>query len=283
MEETSSEERRAGSRLRLALLGGCCAALAAAVGGCGSSSKPSSGSAAAQTTVVSETAPESASTAAASSTSTAASSSKTTSSSATVPAAEAAIPTPGCRHVPPPPSRAGEQASRPTGHLDPNRSYTVTLQTNCGSIVIALAVREAPTIANAFAHLVELGYYNDLTFHRIVPGFVIQGGDPNGNGTGGPSWAVVEAPPSNLRYTKGTVAMAKSPAAAPGTAGSQFFIVVGEGVNLPPVYALVGHVVAGMGAVEAIARVPTEVPPSGGEASYPRVPVVIEKATLSAG
>jgi peptidyl-prolyl cis-trans isomerase B (cyclophilin B) len=120
-----------------------------------------------------------------------------------------------------------------------------------------------------------------LTFHRVVPGFVIQGGDPNGNGTGGPSWEVVEPPPANLRYTKGVVAMAKGGTAPSGASGSQFFIVTGSTVNLPPAYALVGHVVSGEKAVEAISHVPTEAAPEGGEASKPRVPIVIEKATLS--
>ena len=106
----------------------------------------------------------------------------------------------------------------------------------------------------------QTGYYNDLTFHRVVAGFVIQGGDPNGNGTGGPSWQIVEPPPANLRYTKGVVAMAKGPSAPSGTSGSQFFIVTGSNVSLPPVYALVGHVVSGENAVEAISHVPVEAP-----------------------
>jgi cyclophilin family peptidyl-prolyl cis-trans isomerase len=190
-----------------------------------------------------------------------------------VEAAAAAIPTPGCRHVPPPPSRAGEEVPKPTTTLNPAHSYTVTLTTNCGPIAIQLAVKEAPKIASTFAYLVGKGYYNQLTFHRIVPGFVVQGGDPNGNGSGGPSWQVVEAPPHNLRYTQGTVAMAKTPSAPSGAAGSQFFIVTGPSVNLPPEYALVGHVTAGEKNVEAIARVPTE-------SERPRVPVVIEKAAL---
>jgi peptidyl-prolyl cis-trans isomerase B (cyclophilin B) len=193
----------------------------------------------------------------------------------------AAIATPGCRHVPAPASRAGEQVSKPTETLDPQRSYSVTLNTNCGPIVIQLAVREAAKTTASFAHLVQSGYFNQLTFHRIVPGFVIQGGDPNGNGTGGPDWEVVEPPPAHLRYTKGTVAMAKSGATPSGASGSQFFIVTGPNVNLPAVYALVGHVISGENNVEAIARVPTEAPPEGGEASRPRVPVVIETATLA--
>jgi cyclophilin family peptidyl-prolyl cis-trans isomerase len=195
--------------------------------------------------------------------------------------AASSVDTPGCRHVQAPASRAGEQASKPTGQLDPARSYTVRLATNCGPIVIQLAIKEAPKTTASFAHLVQIGYYNDLTFHRVVAGFVIQGGDPNGNGTGGPSWEVVEPPPANLRYTKGVVAMAKGGAAPSGASSSQFFIVAGSNVNLPPVYALAGHVVSGENAVEAIARVPTEASPEGGEASKPRVPIVIERATLS--
>jgi len=212
--------------------------------------------------------------------STAAASLPETSTQATPPAAPA-IKVAGCRSVPAPPSRAGEEASKPTGQLDPARAYTVRLATNCGPIVIQLAVREAPKIAASFAHLVRVGYYNGLTFHRVVAGFVIQGGDPNGNGTGGPSWKVIEPPPANLRYTKGVVAMAKSGTAPSGTSGSQFFIVAGSSTNLPPVYALVGRVVSGEHAVESISRVPTEAAAEGGEASKPRIPIVIEHATLS--
>ncbi len=132
------------------------------------------------------------------------------------------------------------------------------MATTCGTIVIQLAVKEAPKTTASFAHLVQTGYYNGLTFHRIVQGFVIQGGDPNGNGTGGPSWQVVEPPPPGLRYTKGVVAMAKSGSAPSGASGSQFFIVTGSSTNLPPVYALVGRVLSGERTVQAIANVPTE-------------------------
>jgi cyclophilin family peptidyl-prolyl cis-trans isomerase len=199
---------------------------------------------------------------------------RTSSGSETQQTTSPAVQVRGCRSVPAPASRAGEQAPRPTAQLDPSRSYTVRLVTNCGDIVIQLAVKEAPKTASSFAHLVDLGYYNGLTFHRVVPDFVIQGGDPNGNGSGGPSWTVVEPPPATLRYTMGVVAMAKTSSAPSGSSGSQFFIVTGANVGLPPVYALVGHVVSGERAVQAIARVPTE-------GSTPRAPMVIERATLS--
>jgi peptidyl-prolyl cis-trans isomerase B (cyclophilin B) len=209
----------------------------------------------------------------------------TQASTETQPSATAAATPPpihvaGCRSVPAPAPRAGE-TPKPTEQLDPSRSYTVTLATNCGPIVIALAVHEAPKTTSSFAHLVQIGYYNDLTFHRVVPGFVIQGGDPAGNGTGGPNWSIVEPPPANLRYTKGVVAMAKGGTAPAGTSGSQFFIVTGANAGLPPVYALVGHVIGSERAVEAISRVPTGAPPEGGPASKPRAPMVIEKATLN--
>jgi peptidyl-prolyl cis-trans isomerase B (cyclophilin B) len=183
--------------------------------------------------------------------------------------------------VPAPASRAGEQASENAAPLDPARTYTVKLATNCGPIVIRLAVKEAPKTTSSFAHLVKLGYYNDLTFHRVVRGFVIQGGDPNGDGTGGPRWQIVEPPPPNLRYTRGVVAMARSGDAPAGASSSQFFIVTGQNVNLPPEYALVGRVTSGERAVNAISRVPTEPAPEGGEASKPLTPMVIERATLN--
>jgi peptidyl-prolyl cis-trans isomerase B (cyclophilin B) len=219
-----------------------------------------------------------------SATSTVPSQSTTTTPTSTAAAAQTAPSStriPGCRSVAAPASRAGEQASKATSRLDSRRSYTVRLATNCGPIVIQLSVREAPKTTSSFAHLVRAGYYNGLTFHRVVPGFVIQGGDPNGNGSGGPNWQVVEPPPANLRYTTGVVAMAKGGAAPSGASGSQFFIVVGTSVNLPPDYALVGHVISGEKAAEAISRAPTEAAPEGGEASKPSAPIVIERATLS--
>jgi peptidyl-prolyl cis-trans isomerase B (cyclophilin B) len=156
----------------------------------------------------------------------------------------------------------------------------VTLATNCGEIAIQLDVKQAPRTAASFASLVERGFYDNLTFHRVVPGFVIQGGDPNGNGTGGPGYHVTEPPPSDLQYTQGVVAMAKAQTEPPGTSGSQFFIVTGANANLPPQYALAGRVVAGQHAAQAISQIPTEAGPDG-EQSAPSRPIVIEKATLS--
>ena len=106
------------------------------------------------------------------------------------------------------------------------------MQTSCGTFEIALDTKRAPKTTNSFAYLADEGFYDDLTFHRIVPGFVIQGGDPLGTGTGGPGYSVDEKPPANLAYTKGTVAMAKSSAEPPGRSGSQFFVVTGADAGL---------------------------------------------------
>ncbi len=154
---------------------------------------------------------------------------------------------------------------------------TAVVETNCGTFDIALATSGAPMIANSFAYLAEEGFYNELTFHRIVPEFVIQGGDPLGTGAGGAGYEVVEAPPKNLKYTVGTVAMAKTSTAAPGTAGSQFYIVTGpQGETLPPEYALAGKVTTGLDVVKRIGEL-------GGEDEKPIEPVVIEKMTIERG
>lgn len=161
--------------------------------------------------------------------------------------------------------------------LDPAMRYVVTLTTNCGKIAIELDVRHAPRTTSSFAYLVERRFYDDLTFHRVAAGFVIQGGDPNGDGSGGPGYTVVERPPSNLRYTRGTVAMAKTETDPPGASGSQFFIVTAHDAPLPPQYALVGRVLGALTAVKAIGRLSTDPPQDGA----PTMPVVIEQARLS--
>ncbi len=160
--------------------------------------------------------------------------------------------------------------------LGKGEKATAVVETNCGSFEIALDTNRAPKIANSFAFLAEEGFYDDLTFHRIVPEFVIQGGDPAGNGSGGPGYSVVEKPPANLAYTKGVVAMAKSSADPPGSAGSQFFVVTGADAGLPAEYALLGNVSAGMPVVEKIGKLPVE-----GET--PKQTVLIESITIEKG
>lgn len=143
--------------------------------------------------------------------------------------------------------------------LDPSKTWQWVLNTNCGRIVVDLAVGAAPQTASSVAFLTEKNYYDGLSFHRVVPGFVIQGGDPSGDGTGGPGYTVTEAPPADLRYTRGVVAMAKRQTEPAGASGSQFFIVTGADVGLPPEYAFVGRVTAGMDVVAKIERSQTRV------------------------
>jgi len=166
---------------------------------------------------------------------------------------------------------------KPTLSLDARKRYVVQMSTNCGTIEIGLAVHAAPRTTASFAYLVARGFYNGLTFHRVAAGFVIQGGDPNGDGTGGPGYSVIEPPPSDTRYTRGMVAMAKTSADPAGSSGSQFFIVTAARAPLPPDYALVGLVLGGMAGVDSIAKLPTEPPQDG----VPRRPVVISSASLS--
>jgi peptidyl-prolyl cis-trans isomerase B (cyclophilin B) len=206
------------------------------------------------------------------------SSSATDSATATTTTSAAAQYPAGCTAATAPTPEAQPHLTAPTAKLDATRRYTVKLDTNCGAIDIALAVHQAPKIAASFAYLVKRGFFNHLTFHRIVAGFVIQGGDPLGTGLGGPGYSVVEAPPANVKYAIGSVAMAKTGAEANGTAGSQFFIVTGaQGTTLPAQYALLGHVTGGLAAVMRIASVPVSSTATG----TPAVPVVISSATLA--
>jgi cyclophilin family peptidyl-prolyl cis-trans isomerase len=162
---------------------------------------------------------------------------------------------------------------KPKQVLKPDEEATVVMMTSCGTFKIALDTKRAPKTANSFAFLVEEGFYDNLTFHRIVPGFVIQGGDPEGLGTGGPGYSVVEKPPANLSYTKGVVAMAKTSAEPPGTSGSQFYVVTAPDAGLPPEYALVGKVSEGYSTVEKIEKL-------GTPEEKPKQTVLIEEATI---
>jgi len=157
----------------------------------------------------------------------------------------------GCEKVaaPKPKTVSFEQ---PEQVLKPGEEATVVVKTSCGTFAIALDTKRAPKTADSFAFLAEEGFYDGLTFHRVAPGFVIQGGDPEGTGTGGPGYTVDEAPPPNLSYTKGIVAMAKSSADPPGRSGSQFYVVTAPDAGLPPEYALVGKVSEGYDVVEKI-------------------------------
>jgi cyclophilin family peptidyl-prolyl cis-trans isomerase len=185
-------------------------------------------------------------------------------------AAEAGLPE-GCDRVAAPAAREDGGAQRPSGEVA--EGTAVRFDTSCGAFTVTLDTARAPKTAQAFASLARQGFYDGTQFHRIVPGFVIQGGDPTGTGSGGPGWSVEEAPPSDLRYTRGVVAMAKTQAEAPGTSGSQFYVVTADDAGLPPEYALVGEVREGLDVVQRIESVP-----SAGE--QPLSPVVVRTAEV---
>ena len=167
----------------------------------------------------------------------------------------------GCREVKAPAPR-NTSFKAPTQVLKQGEAASAVVATSCGSFTIALDTDRAPKTANSFAFLSEEGFYNGLSFHRVVPGYVIQSGDPLGNGTGGPGYRVDEKPPANLTYTKGIVAMAKSEAEPPGRSGSQFYVVTAPEAGLPPEYALIGKVSKGYDVVARIDKLgtPTEQP-----------------------
>ena len=181
------------------------------------------------------------------------------------------------------PAPKGEQSlGKPKLKLDPSKTWLVRVVTNCGDFTIQLDVARAPKTAASFASLTKQGFYDDLTFHRIAQGFVIQGGDPQGTGTGGPGYTIVEKPPRGVAYTHGVVAMAKTATEPDGASGSQFFVVTAEDAGLPPQYAVAGRVTEGLDVVDAIGALPLQqgANPTDGP---PAEPVVIESATLSEG
>jgi len=156
--------------------------------------------------------------------------------------------------------------------IDPNKRYTATMVTNMGTMVIALDAVNAPKTVNNFVFLAGYRYYEGIIFHRIIDGFVCQGGDPGGTGTGGPGYRF-EDEPVKTRYQIGSMAMAN---AGPNTNGSQFFLISGpSGVGLPPQYNHFGVVVKGLEVVDAMQKVPT------GRGDRPVDDVVIESVTIT--
>ncbi|HZP72656.1 MAG TPA: peptidylprolyl isomerase [Gaiellaceae bacterium] len=172
------------------------------------------------------------------------------------------------------PKLGARSGSKSFPKLSRSKTYDVVIATNCGSFTIKLAVRISPHTTASFANLVRRGFFDRTIFHRIVPGFVIQGGDPTGTGLGGPGYTTVDKPPASTQYTLGLVAMAKTPTQAPGTSGSQFFVVTGANVGLSPDYAVLGTVTSGLGVVERIGKL------GSASTEQPTRVVEIEKATL---
>jgi peptidylprolyl isomerase len=156
--------------------------------------------------------------------------------------------------------------------IDPAKRYTAEMQTSKGKMTIALDAVAAPRTVNSFVFLARNGYYDGIIFHRIIPGFMAQGGDPTGTGRGGPGYQFADELPSPGRYEVGSVAMAN---AGPDTNGSQFFIVSGpDGVRLPPSYSLFGKVVSGQETISALDAV-------GSRSGSPTERVTIDLVTIT--
>lgn len=157
--------------------------------------------------------------------------------------------------------------------IDLSKSYTAEMVTSMGTMVIALDSAAAPKTVNNFVCLARYKYYDGLIFHRIIQGFMCQGGCPQGSGTGSPGYRFADELPQPGRYEIGSLAMAN---AGPNTNGSQFFIVSGpSGTGLPPSYSLFGKVVKGLDIVDALEKVPT------GASDRPNTDVVIESVTIT--
>jgi len=178
-----------------------------------------------------------------------------------------------CETVDAPAARDDGGATQPTERLDPEKTWTLTFETSCGSFVVTLDPAGAPASTASLVSLAKAGFYDDTIFHRIVPGFVIQGGDPTQSGSGGPGYSTVDAPPADTTYPKGTVAMAKYSEEPAGTAGSQFFVVTEDNVDLAPDYAVVGRVTDGLDVVQLIGTL------GDPNTEQPLQPVVIESVT----
>lgn len=164
-------------------------------------------------------------------------------------------------------------SAEPPMCIDTERTYTATMVTTKGTITIALDPIAAPKTVNNFVFLARYHYYDGVGFHRIIPGFVIQGGDPEGTGRGGPGYRFADELPRPGRYEIGSLAMAN---AGPNTNGSQFFIISGpSGVALPPQYSLFGKVVSGLEVVGALDSVGS---PGAGT---PKEKVGMESVTIS--
>jgi cyclophilin family peptidyl-prolyl cis-trans isomerase len=157
--------------------------------------------------------------------------------------------------------------------IDPTKRYTATMDTSMGTIVISLDPINAPKTTNNFVFLALNHYYDGIIFHRIIKGFVCQGGDPQGSGMGGPGYRFEDELPKPGKYAIGSLAMAN---AGPNTNGSQFFIISGQsGCTLPPLYSLFGQVVKGLDVVEAMQNVETD------GRDRPRTDVVINSVTIT--
>jgi peptidyl-prolyl cis-trans isomerase B (cyclophilin B) len=181
---------------------------------------------------------------------------------------------PGCTAVEAPEPREPETRQAPTIEVNPDLTQRAVVKTNCGEFTITLDPHRSPNAVVSFATLANAGYYDDTLFHRIIPEFVIQGGDPTASGAGGPGYTTVDTPAKDTKYRLGTVAMAKTVAEPRGAAGSQFFVVTGDELQLPAHYAVIGEVTSGL---DTVARIGGH----GNAAGVPSVTVVVESIKIA--
>jgi peptidyl-prolyl cis-trans isomerase B (cyclophilin B) len=183
----------------------------------------------------------------------------------------------GCDHSKPPAASVKKASyAKPGTVLKPGQKAAIVMVTSCGKLRIELALDKKNPIPNSVAFLVTKKFYDGLTFHRIITDFVLQGGDPAGNGTGGPGYTVVGKVPSSYHYKLGDIAMAKTEVQPSGAAGSQFFVISGpQGVALPTDYGLLGHAAdkASLATIKRIAKFATQ-------STVPAKPIYIWTATL---
>jgi cyclophilin family peptidyl-prolyl cis-trans isomerase len=166
----------------------------------------------------------------------------------------------------------------PTAQVPRSARLQARVSTSCGDFEIALDAAAWPKTVSSFVHLARKGVYDGTSFQRIVPRFVIQGGDPTETGDGGPGYKVTERPPPTTQYRRGTVAMARTAVAPSGQSGSQFFVVVAPDAGLPPNYAVLGRVVSGASVVNRIASLGD---PASGDAGTPKATVAIRRVTVT--
>ena len=181
-----------------------------------------------------------------------------------------------CREVAEPQPKPEATLQAPTELLDAATEHRVRVETSCGAFTITLDPADAPRAASSFAALAGRGFYDGTVFHRIVPGFVVQGGDPTGTGFGGPGYSTLDPPPVGTTYPRGAVAMAKGSADPAGTAGSQFFVVTADAA-LPPDYAVIGRVTDGLDTIDRIEAL------GDAQTELPQRPVVVDRMTVEEG
>jgi peptidyl-prolyl cis-trans isomerase B (cyclophilin B) len=193
---------------------------------------------------------------------------ETTAASVDEPCEAAAVPEPKDVQLDPPPKKPSAE------------DLTAVVDTSCGTFEIALDTKTSPKTAASFEYLAENGVFDNILWHRVIPGFLIQSGDFANTGSSEPGYTVDEPPPGDTAYTRGVVAMGKSPVEPPGRSGSQFFIVTGADAGLPPQYAVLGEVESGFDVVKTIEAFGD---PQAGDEGTPLEPVLINSVTIEEG